>query len=253
MSAAPLSPPAARAATALEVIVYKPSRPLQILNIVTAVLMLTALAGVFFYAPQERVMGDVQRIFYFHVPSAWLSFAAFGVTAVAGGVFLATGKRLWDQIAYSSVEVGLVFTIMTTASGSIWARPAWNAWWTWDPRLTTYTIMALIYVAYLMLRQGIEDPDRRARFASVYGIIGVISVPITWFSIRWWRTIHPVVIGNGSESAEGGFDMTPTMLQVFLFSNLAFTFFYAALLANRVRLARITERVEEIKAQLMAA
>jgi heme exporter protein C len=253
MSAAPLSPPAARAASTPEVIVDKPSRPLQILNLVTAVLMLTALAGVFFYAPQERVMGDVQRIFYFHVPSAWLSFAAFGVTAVAGGIFLATGKRLWDQIAYSSVEVGLVFTIMATASGSIWARPAWNTWWTWDPRLTTYTIMALIYIAYLMLRQGIEDPDRRARFASVYGIIGVISVPITWFSIRWWRTIHPVVIGNGSESAEGGFDMTPTMLQVFLFSNLAFTFFYAALLANRVRLARITERVEQIKAQLMAA
>ncbi len=253
MSAAPLSPPAARAAITPEVIVDKPSRPLQILNIVTAVLMLTALAGVFFYAPQERVMGDVQRIFYFHVPSAWLSFTAFAITAVAGGVYLATGKRMWDQIAYSSVEVGLVFTIMATASGSIWARPAWNTWWTWDPRLTTYTIMALIYVAYLMLRQGIEDPDRRARFASVYGIIGVISVPITWFSIRWWRTIHPVVIGSGSETAEGGFDMTPTMLQVFLFSNLAFTFFYAALLANRVRLARITERVEEIKAQLMAA
>jgi heme exporter protein C len=223
------------------------------LNLVTAVLMLTAVALIFLYAPQERVMGEVQRLFYFHVPSAWLSFAAFGVTAVAGGVFLATDKRLWDQIAYSSVEIGLVLTLMAITSGSIWARPAWNTWWTWDPRLTTYTILALIYVAYLMLRQGIEDPDRRARFAAVYGIIGVISVPITWFSIRWWRTIHPVVIGSGSPTAEGGFDMTRSMLQVFLFSNLAFTFLYAAFLANRVRLAQITEHVERLKARLMAA
>jgi heme exporter protein C len=228
-------------------------RWLSVLNLVTGVLMLAALALVFLYAPRERVMGEVQRIFYFHVPSAWLSFTAFVVTAVAGGVYLVTRKRLWDQIAYSSVEVGLVLTLMTVASGSIWARPAWNTWWTWDPRLTTYTIMALIYVAYLMLRQGIEDPDRRARFASVYGIIGVVSVPITWFSIRWWRTIHPVVIGSGSPTAEGGFDMTPAMLQVFLFSNLAFTFLYAAFLANRVLLAQTAEQVEERKAQLMAA
>jgi heme exporter protein C len=172
---------------------------------------------------------------------------------VAGAIYLRTGRPFWDQLASSSVEVGLVLTVMATASGSIWARPAWNTWWTWDPRLTTYTIMALIYVAYLMLRQGIEDPQRRARFASVYGIIGFISVPITWFSIRWWRTIHPVVIGNGSPDAEGGFDMTRTMLQTFLFANVAFTFLYVALLANRLRLARLTERVEQLKARLLAA
>jgi heme exporter protein C len=231
----------------------KPSRSLQILNIVTAVLMVIAIGLVFFYAPRERVMGEVQRIFYFHVPSAWLSFTAFVITALAGAVYLRTGRPFWDHLASSSVEVGLVFTVMATASGSIWARPAWNTWWTWDPRLTTYTIMALIYVAYLMLRQGIEDPERRARFAAVYGIVGVISVPITWFSIRWWRTIHPVVIGNGSESAEGGFDMTLTMRQTFLFANLAFTFLYAALLANRVRLAQLSERVEQLKARLLAA
>lgn len=231
----------------------KAHRGLVLLNIVTAVLMLTAIGLVFLYAPQERVMGEVQRIFYFHVPSAWLSFTAFVVTAIAGGLYLATGRQFWDHVAYSSVEVGLVLTIMTTASGSIWARPAWNTWWTWDPRLTTYTIMALIYVAYMMLRQGIEDPQRRARFASVYGLIGVVSVPLTWFSIRWWRTIHPVVIGNGSASSEGGFDMTPTMLQTFLFANLAFTFLYVALLANRVRLARLGEQVEQLKARLLTA
>lgn len=231
----------------------KAHRGLVILNIVTAVMMLIAVGLVFLYAPREIVMGEVQRIFYFHVPSAWLSFTAFVVTAIAGGLYLVTKRQFWDQVAYSSVEVGLVLTIMATASGSIWARPAWNTWWTWDPRLTTYTIMALIYIAYLMLRQGIEDPQRRARFASVYGIIGVISVPLTFFSIRWWRTIHPVVIGNGSSSSQGGFDMTPHMLTTFLFANLAFTFLYVALLANRVRLARLGERVEQLKARLLTA
>jgi heme exporter protein C len=231
----------------------KASRAVVILNVVTAVLMLIAVGLVFLYAPQEKVMGEVQRIFYFHVPSAWLSFTAFVITAVAGALYLVTSKPIWDQIAYSSVEVGLLLTIMATLSGSIWARPAWNTWWTWDPRLTTYTIMALIYVAYMMLRQGIEDPLRRARFAAVYGIIGVISVPLTFFSIRWWRTIHPVVIGNGSAGAEGGFDMTPRMLTTFLFANLAFTFLYVALLTGQVRLARLGERVEEVKVRLLTA
>ena len=114
--------------------------------------------------------------------------------------------------------------------------------------------MALIYVAYLMLRQGIEDPERRARFAAVYGIIGLLSVPITWFSIRWWRTIHPVIInGVSSSDALGKFDVSARMLQVFMFSNLAFTFFYAALLANRVRLTQLGERVEQLKARLLTA
>jgi heme exporter protein C len=231
----------------------KASRGLQLLNIVTAIMMLIAIGLVFLYAPQERVMGEVQRIFYFHVPSAWLSFTAFVVTALAGAIYLITGRQFWDQVANSSVEVGLVLTTMTIISGSIWARPAWNTWWTWDPRLTTYTIMALIYVAYVMLRQGIEDPQRRARFAAVYGIIGVMSVPLTFFSIRWWRTIHPVIIGNGSASSQGGFDMTPHMLQTFLFANLAFMFLYVALLANRVRLERLGARVEELKARLFTA
>ncbi len=231
----------------------KATRNLQILNVVTIALMIVATALVFFYAPTERVMGQVQRIFYFHVPSAWVSMLAFFVTFVAGIVYLRRGRRWWDMVGSASVEVGLVFTIMTIMSGSIWARPAWNTWWTWDPRLTTYTIVALIYVAYLMLRQGIEDPDRRARFAAVYGIVGFISVPITFFSIRWWRTIHPVVIGSGSPSAEGGFDMTSPMRLVFFFSLFAFTVLYFCFLANRLRLERLAERVEQLKVKVLSA
>ena len=230
----------------------QPNRQLRILNVVTVVLMLTAAALVFFYAPRERVMGEVQRIFYFHVSSAWVGFLAFFVTLCAGLAYLRTGKLVWDTVAASSVEVGLVFTVMAIISGSIWARPAWNTWWTWDPRLTTYTILALIYLAYVMLRQGLEDPGRRARFAAVYGIVGFISVPITFFSIRWWRTIHPVVVGSGTAAAQGGFDMTNSMRLVFFFSLFAFTVLYACFLANRVQLQREMDHVEQLKAQWSA-
>ncbi len=228
------------------------SRRLMILNAVTVVLMAVALSLVFLYAPRERQMGEVQRIFYFHVPSAWVGFLAFFVTLCMSIAFLRTGDLKWDKVSAASVEVGLVFTVMAIVSGSIWARPAWNTWWTWDPRLTTYTILALIYVAYLMLRQGVEDPGRRARFASVYGIVGFISVPLTFFSIRWWRTIHPVIIGNATATAIGGFDMTPPMLQVFFFSLFAFTVLYFCFLANRLQLQSEMDHVEQLKAQAIA-
>lgn len=229
------------------------TRGLQILNVVTLLALLGALGLVFFYAPQERTMGEVQRVFYFHVPSAWISFVAFVVSAVTGIVYLRTQKRVWDMLSLASVEIGLVFTVMATVSGSIWARPAWNTWWTWDPRLVTYTVMALIYVAYLMLRQAIEDPGRRARFAAVYALFGVISVPITFMSIRWWRTIHPVVIGNGSATSEGGFDMTSPMTFTFMVANLVFVLFYVCLLLNRFRLEQEADAVEQMKAKALAA
>jgi heme exporter protein C len=231
----------------------KPSRGLQILNLVSAVLILIALGLVFFYAPEELVMGQVQRIFYFHVAAAWVGFLAFFVTVVAGVLYLRKANQKWDRVGMASVEIGLMFSIAAGAAGAIWARPIWNTWWTWDPRLTTYSIMALIYIAYLMLRQGIEDPDRRARFAAVYGIIGFISVPITYMSIRWWRTIHPVVIGGVNSDAKGEFAMTTPMVQTFLFALLAFTVLYFCFLFNRLRLARLEERVDALKAELMAA
>ncbi len=231
----------------------KSNRNLQILNGVTVVMLLISTALVFLYAPLERTMGQVQRIFYFHVSAGWVGMLAFMVTLVLGAVYLRTGNRRWDMIAAASVEIGLVFTVMNAASGSIWARPAWNTWWTWDPRLTTFTIMALIYVAYLMLRQGIEDPERRARFASVYGIVGFVSVPITFFAIRWWRTIHPVVIGEGAGEAQGTFSMTSPMVQVMLFCFATFTLLYFCLLANRLQLETLAQRVEQLKARVMSA
>jgi len=228
-------------------------RALSVLNWITGAMFVAALVLVFVYAPREAVMGEVQRVFYFHVSAGWVGALAFLVTAVGGAVYLIRGNRRWDTLAVASVEIGVVFTLVNIVSGSIWARPIWNTWWTWDPRLVTATVMELVYLAYLMLRQGIEDPDRRARFGGVYGILGFLSVPLTFLSIRIFRTIHPVVIGSGDPTAEGSFDMTPKMLQAFMFSLLTFTFLYVTLLWHRVRLGRLGEKVEQLKMKALSA
>jgi heme exporter protein C len=224
-------------------------RGLLILTIISAVLMLVAAFGALAVAPSAVGLTPdetaAQRIIYFHVPVAWLSMLAFGVTAVGSVVYLITSKRLWDSLAVSSAELGIVFTLAAMASGSLWAKPAWNTWWTWDPRLTTYTIMFLLYVAYFMLRSAMDDPARRARFAAVYGIFAFLSVPITFMSIRWWRTIHPVLIDPKS-----GFGLSKNMMPVFFLSLIAFTVFYVVLLIYRVRLERSREQVDALKEQL---
>ena len=224
---------------------------LKVLNIVSAVLLALATWLVFFYAPMELVMGQVQRIFYFHVANAWVGMLGFMVAAVAGIAYLRTHDLMWDIIEQAAVEISLVFFITTIVTGSIWAYPAWGTWWTWDPRLTTATILEMIYIAYLMLRQGIEDPDRRARFGAVYTLIGGLSVPITFLSIRLFRTIHPALIGTASSAAQGGFDITPRMLHTFLFSLLTFSVIFVTLLWHRIRLGCLAEKVEQMKLEVM--
>jgi len=227
-------------------------RMLTVLDTVTAVLFVAATAMVFFYAPEEAVMGQVQRVFYFHVSAGWVGMLGFLVAAIAGIAYLRSGRRDWDIVGLAAVEIGMVFAFINIVTGSIWARPIWNTWWTWDPRLTTATIMELIYAAYLMLRSGIEDPDRRARFGAVYAIIGFLSVPLTFFSARLFRTIHPVVIGTNEPGAQGAFDMTPPMLQTFMFSLFVFSVFFADLLWHRIRLGKLADRVEQLKLKTMS-
>ena len=222
-------------------------RSLKILDAVSLILLLIATLMVFFYAPLEAVMGLVQKVFYFHVAAGWVGMLSFMVAAFAGVAYLRTSHRKWDIVGLAAVEIGMVFAFINIVTGSIWARPIWNTWWTWDPRLTTATIMMLIYAAYFMLRSGIEEPDRRARFGAVYAIIGFLSVPLTFFSARLFRTIHPIVIGTNQPGAEGTFDMTGTMLVTFLFSLLTFTFIFADLLWRRIRLGRLADKVEQLK------
>jgi heme exporter protein C len=226
-------------------------RLLKTLDIVTIALLVLATGMVFFYAPLERTMGEVQRVFYFHVATAWTGMLGFMVAAGTGVAYLRTANRKWDNVSLAAVEISVVFLLIAIVSGSIWARPTWNTWWTWEPRLTTTTIMVLVYAAYLMLRQGIEDPDRRARFGAVYAILGFVSVPITFLSIRIWRTIHPVVIGSGDPGSQGSFDMTPLMLQTFLFSLFVFSIIFIDLLWHRTRLGRLADRVEQLKLKIV--
>ncbi len=198
----------------------------------------------FVYAPTETTMGDVQRIFYFHLPLAWIAFLAFFVVFVAGIVYLASSRPIWDILALSSAEIGVVFTTLVLATGSIWAKSAWNTWWTWDPRLTTTLVLWLIYVGYMMVRGAVDGADKRARISAIIGIVGFINVPIVFMSIRWWRTMHPLVITR-TEIAMA----TPMVVTLFVCLG-AFSLLYAFLMALRTRQGLLQSEIDEIEAQI---
>jgi len=224
---------------------------LKILDGLAVILLGVATYFALVKAPTEQVMGQVQRVFYFHIGTAWTALLGFLFAAVLSLVFLFTRNLKWDRFQVAAIEVSLVFFFITIVLGSIWARPAWNTWWTWDPRLTTAAITELIYIAYFMLRQGIDDPDRRARFGAVYALIGGISAPITFFAIRLYRTIHPVVIAGGNPEAQGGFSMTPSMLNAMFVALIAFTVIFIDLYWNRIRLGNLEDKVEQLKLKVM--
>ncbi|MBN2394511.1 MAG: cytochrome c biogenesis protein CcsA [Anaerolineae bacterium] len=208
---------------------------------VSVVVFLVALGMVFFYAPREATMGEVQRIFYFHVASAWVGFFGFFVTFVGGIGYLATNDRRWDILAFSSAEVGLVFISMTLVTGMLWAKPAWGTYWTWEPRLTISAVQWLLYVAYVMLRGSVLSPEREARFAAVYGIAAFVTVPLSWFAIRWWRTIHPQVVSSE------GMAIAPKMIHTLLVSIVAFTLVYIVLLRQRIALEHARDRLAALR------
>ncbi len=224
---------------------------LLVLDVVSLILLAVSTYLALVFAPTEAVMGQVQRVFYFHVATAWVGMLGFIAAGVAGIAYLRTQNSKWDIIEFAAVEISLVFFFITIVLGSIWARPIWNTWWTWDPRLTTAAITELIYVAYFMLRQGIEDPDRRARFGAVYTLVGSVSVPITFMAIRLFRTIHPVVIGNSDPNASGGFSMTGDMKTAFFFALFTFTVIFIDLFWHRIRMGRLQEKVEQLKLKVM--
>ena len=207
------------------------------------VAILTALYFAFLYAPTERTMGDVQRIFYFHVPSAWVSFLAFFVVCIASIAFLRTGKESWDTLAASSAEIGVLFITIVLLTGPMWAKPVWNTFWTWDARLTTSFVLWLIYIAYLMLRSYVYDKERGARFAAVFGIIGFLDVPIVYMSIRWWRTLHPAPVMGGKQ----GSGLAPEMLMTLMICLGAFTILFATLLLLRYKTGMVSSEFERLK------
>jgi heme exporter protein C len=221
------------------------------LTILSVVLLLGALGMVFIYAPLESVMNYVQKIFYFHISNAWVGMLGFIAAAAAGIIYLVKKDPKWDLVELSAVEISLVFFFIAIVSGSIWARPSWGTWWTWDSRLTTAAILEMIYLAYLLLRQGIEDPERRARFSAVYTLMGSISIPLTFISIRIWQTIHPSVIGSGNSGSVGSFGMTTPMVITMLYCLFTFSVIFITLFWYRIRLGLLSEQVEQLKLSLM--
>ena len=206
---------------------------------VAGVAMVFATVAALVLAPREAEMGDVQRLFYFHMPSAWIALGpAFTCVFGFSIAYLVTRKLRYDQVAGAAAEIGVVFTTITLVTGPLWAKPAWGVFWTWEPRLTTTLILWFIYVGYLLLRSVALPGHKRARLAAVYGIVGWIDVPIVFLSIWWWRTVHPRILG------EGGFAMDTAMVWVLAVCLAAFTLLFVFLLVLRVRIEAATARLD---------
>lgn len=224
------------------------------LGLVALALMLASLFMIFEYVPTEADEGIVQRIFYFHVPCAWVAFAAFGLVAVAGALYLWLEDRIWDDLGYAAAESGMVFCTLTLISGSLWAKPIWGTWWTWDSRLTTTFILWLLYGGYLMLRASADasgnDSPQVARFAAVIGIVAALDVPVVIASVRLWRTIHPAVL----VTRQGGHGLQdPRMVATLLVSLAAFSALFAWLLMLRFAQMRTRSRMHALAQRIALA
>ena len=201
-----------------------------------AAVVALALAFVFAMTVEPDVtQGDVQRIMYVHVPSAWLAFLAFGVTLVGSIAWLRTRRMRWDRLAYASAHIGVFFTGLAIVLGSIWAKPVWGTWWQWEPRLVTTALLFFIYLGYLALRRAVLDPGARARRAAVFGIVAFLQVPLVYFSVDLWRGIHQT-------SSRGQLD--GPIWGALWFSVAAFTLVYVALMRHRLELAKLEEELE---------
>jgi heme exporter protein C len=212
----------------------------RLLGFLTVLGLAAGLVMGFGVAPRETTQGNVQRIMYLHVPSVWVAYLAFVVVLVASIVYLARRSETADRLAHASAEVGVLFTGLTIATGSIWGKPTWGTWWTWDARLTSVSILFVMYLGYLLLRGMIEDRERGARFAAVLGIVAAFNIPLVHFSVLWWRTLHqpPTLMAPGPAPVPG-------IIKAALYVNfVAFTLLYGYFLARRVRVLRLEAEAE---------
>lgn len=200
-------------------------------------MMLASLYLIFVWVPMERTMGVVQRIFYLHVPSAFVAFVAFTIGGIASIQYLATRKNSYDDLSAAANEVGLLFAVVNLTTGMLWAKPIWGVYWAWDARLTTMLLLALIYAAYHILRQSVVEPTQRAVVCAVTSIFGMVDIPIVYMANRWWRTQHPAPVLSG----EGSID--PTMRFVLYFS-------FFALLSVFWILVRVRRRIEDLRREV---
>ncbi|QGK70255.1 cytochrome C biogenesis protein [Allosaccharopolyspora coralli] len=209
------------------------------LSIAAGIAVAMALAAAF-TAPPDALQGNLQRLMYVHVPAAWIAFLAFGVTLIGSGLWLWRRDSRHDRLAAASAEVGVFFTGLTLALGSVWGKPVWGVWWTWDPRLVTTAIMFFVYLGYLALRRATVEPVARARRSAVFGIVAFVQVPIVHLSVLWWRTLHqpPTVLRPGHPTIDHA------MLAALLLNLLAFTVLFVLLVRARMRLAAAEQEHE---------
>lgn len=230
-------------------------RGLDVLQLVLGLLAMAAMTMVMwaslYLAPSAtNLAGDeqlAQRIFYLHMGCNIGALAGFLVSVVGSIVYLVKRNLDWDRVAQAAIEVGVICGLGTIITGMFWAKPTWNTYWTWDPRLTTSTITVLVYLAYLLFRNGIDDRRTRARFGSIYAILAFLSVPLTFFSARLFRSIHPVVYGSENADAQGGFAVGATMSQVLTISMVSFCVLFSALVILRWRQLRSEDAVAELR------
>jgi heme exporter protein C len=213
-----------------------------VLGIVLAPGMVLALYMALIAAPREATMGDLQRIFYFHVGAAIAGMTAFAVNFAASLKYLLKNDRRWDSLALAASETGVIFFFMVLITGPIWAKPVWYVWWSWSPRLTLSLVLCLLYISYLLIRNYIEDPERRAMVSAVFGIIAFLDVPLVWFSIRWWRDQHP------SAMLETG-GLSPSMRPAFFVCFAVFELLMIYLLRRRFYLETMRVELEMIDRQ----
>ncbi len=215
--------------------------------LVTLVWMLVALCMIFFYAPTEVTMGDVQRIFYIHVSTALTAFVAYFVVFIGSVGYIWKRSRFADDLAHAAGEVGFIFCTCVLVTGPLWAKPVWGIWWTWDARLTSTFVLWLLFVSYLMLRSYLVNPGRAAQLAAVVGIIGFVDVIFDYMAIRWFRTQHPqpVILGGP------GSGLDPRMMLTFLVSWGAFLCLFLYLLRQRMELAEVRRELSSLRRELV--
>ena len=213
-------------------------RAQRVMGIATLVGLTATVVFGLFVVPPDATQGNVQRLMYLHVPAAWVMFLAFGVVFLASAAYLKTGRIQWDRVAAASAEIGVLFCALTIVLGSLWGRPVWGTWWTWDPRLTTTAVLLLIYVGYLSLRKVADSPARRAKWAAVVGVVGFIVVPIVHQSVVWWRSLHQqaTVLRPGAPTIAG------SMLATLMLAFVTFSVAYGYLMAVRLRVGRLEDR-----------
>ena len=200
------------------------------------------------WAPRERVMGDVQRIMYFHVATAWIAELAFLLVGISSIIYLWLRERKWDIVAYSAAEVGFVFCCFVMITGPIWGKPVWGTWWTWDPRLTFSMILWLIYVGYLMLRVYGDDIPQVKTFLAVLGILGTLDIPFIHFATMWWRGLHPDSLVMSEEGLGAGMEVD--MRIALAVSAIVFTLFFFYLMGRRMALERLRDETEDLQDRL---